>query len=247
METITPPARVRPLDGSDVADGLIGHEARHASVAALLEFDVASVRADWPEPTIAGRVSFDHSSEVWDDLRLAQFFIVAAAGPMGDKGWPPAWPPSLSNPGSDEYSLARICQLLNLDERRYRALTAVARKTVEHPAVRRAESALSTLLEHTSLAGREVRTVAEIAFGGHFKEVREAQQREAQELEAPPEQPPQHAEDEAPQEREALHPRHQATLEQSLANLRAAMRHNTDRASGAKALRITAGFWRGVV
>jgi hypothetical protein len=61
----------------------------------------------------------------------------------------------------------------------------------------------------------------------HFKELHEAQ----------PEQPPQQPVEE-PQAREPLHPRHQAMLEQNLANLMAAMQHDSDRASGAKGLRI---------
>jgi hypothetical protein len=32
MQTITLPARVRPVNDSDVADGLVGHEARHAAL-----------------------------------------------------------------------------------------------------------------------------------------------------------------------------------------------------------------------
>ena len=65
MDRITLPARVRPLDGSDVTDGLAGHEARHAAVASLLGFKIRNVRADWPEPNVAGRVEFDHSAETW--------------------------------------------------------------------------------------------------------------------------------------------------------------------------------------
>jgi hypothetical protein len=237
MQTILLPARVRPLSHRDVTDGLVGHEARHAAVASLLGFTVSSIRADWPQPGVAGRVTFDHSAERWDDVRLAEFFITAAAGAMGEKGWPPPWPPSSSAPDSDEGVLARIAGLLNLDERKYLALTAIAHKTVEHPAVQRAQSALSTLLERTTLTGKQASCVAEISFEAHFKELHEAQQLEAQQLEAQePEALPEPADDETPQEREPLEPHHQKLLERNLANLTAALRHNSHRAAGAKGL-----------
>jgi hypothetical protein len=245
METITLPARVRPLSDSDVTDGLVGHESRHGAVASLLGFDVSSIRCDWPEPHVAGRVSFDHSAEVWDDARLGEYFIVIASGPMGEPGWPPPWPPSLSNPGSDEYALARIAELIHLNEGQYSALCDVARKTIQEPAVKAVEGVFSTFLRHANLGRREVRELARAAFKSHFKEVHEQHEREAQQLEALTEQPP--ADDEAPAEREALHRRHQATLERSLANLRVAIQHDSDRAPGAKAPRIASGFWRGVL
>jgi hypothetical protein len=183
METITLPARVRPLNDSDVMDGLAGHEARHAAVASLLGFNIKNLRADWPEPTVAGRVEFDHAGETWTDLRLAELFITIAAGPMGEPGWPPSWPPSSSNPDSDKYALARIAEIIHLDETKYNAITAVARKTVEEPAVRAAESALSTFLAQTNLSGREARNIAEIAFDMALKELRPAdEEHQADEL-----------------------------------------------------------------
>jgi hypothetical protein len=86
--------------------------------------------------------------------------------------------------------------------------------------------------------------LARVAFEQYFKGLDDAQQQEAQDLEALTEQPL--ADDEAPPEREALHPRYQAMLERSLAYVRAAMRHGSDR-PGAKRPRITSGFWRGVL
>jgi hypothetical protein len=232
------------LDGSDLTE-LVGHEARHTCLGVFHEFKVQNVRTDWPEPDIQGCCEFDHAGETWDRMRLAEYFVVVAGGSEGEKHWPPAWPPSLRHPRSDEASLARICRLLNLDERQYFALIGIARDLVQHPAMKAAEGALSALLEHGSVGGRVARSVVEISLDMYFKGLHEAQQPEVHELEALLEQPPQqHAQDEAPQEREALSPHHQAMLEESLANLIAAMQHYSDRAPGAKALPITPKFWR---
>jgi hypothetical protein len=246
METITLPARVQPLNDSDVTDGLVGHEARHAAVASLLGFTLKAVRCDWPEPRVLGRVEFDHSAETWDDVRLAEFFVTVAAGAMGTPGWPPPWPPSSSSPGSDEYALARIAEIIHLDETKYNALTAVARKTVEEPAVRAAESALSTFLEQTNLSGRQARDIAQIAFAMAFTELRTAhEEHQAHELVVA--SPRVDLIDEQ-EEREARQdPRYQATREQTYLNMMQVTKHDGSRALPSKALRITSGFWRGVL
>jgi hypothetical protein len=214
-----------------------------AAVASLLGFNIKNVRADWPEPTIAGRVSFDHSAETWDEVRLAEFFITIAAGAMGTPGWPPPWPPSLSNPDSDEYALARITELIRLDEAKYNALTAVARKTVEHPAVRAAESSLSTLLEHTNLSGRQARDIAEIAFEMARKEVRPTHEKHQ-----PPDpvvaRPDADLIDEQEDQDALQGQRYEAIREQTYLDMMRVMKHS---GSAEKALPITAGFWRGLV
>jgi hypothetical protein len=185
MQTMTLPAHAQPAHDS-APDGLIGHEARHAALAVFFQFGVKNIRTDWPEPNIPGRVEFDHADETWDEMRLAEMFITIAGGSMNEKGldWPPAWPPSLTHPDSDEYALARICQLLNLDERKYLALTGIARETVEHPAIRAAENALSTMLEYGNLTGKMARDLAEAAMSTYFEELREREERKA--LEADP-------------------------------------------------------------
>jgi hypothetical protein len=209
---------VRPL--SDVVDGLVGHEARHAAVASLFEFNITNVRADWPEPDVIGRIEFDHAGEDWDRLRLAELFVTTAAGAMGEPNWPPAWPPSAHSLNTDEQTLACIAERLDLDQRKYSALTAVARKMVEHPAIRAAETAISDLLKRTNLGGRQARDVAEIAFDSALEKLRdEDQEREAQQ-----------------------DPRFQAIRDQAYLNTTAAMKDDAAKALRAMAARIAAEF-----
>jgi hypothetical protein len=221
MPTATLPAAAVPGPDAGTA-GLIGHEARHAVLGVFHEFGIQSVRADWPKPDIPGSCEFNHAGEVWDAMRLAELFITVAGGPVGEKGWPPAWPPSLRHPGSDEYALARLSQLLNLNAQKYFALIGIARDLIQHPAMKAAERALSILLKHANISGREARSIVEISIASYFKELHEQEQPEPPELEAPPEPLQQPAEDEPP-EREPLHPDHQAALQANLANLMASL------------------------
>jgi hypothetical protein len=75
-----------------------GHEARHAACAGLLEVNVREVRADMPNDKCEGHVTFDHTGETWDRLRLAELMVVNLVDRLGGKNGPPAWPPDTTTP-----------------------------------------------------------------------------------------------------------------------------------------------------
>jgi hypothetical protein len=119
-----------------------GHEARHAVCAALFDFTMLEIRADMPNDKCYVHVTFDHSGEKWDRLHLAEFMVVHLVGGLGDKNWPPPWPPRHDGPEADEQNLAAIVRQLGLTEKQWDGLIRVATMIATNKSIRAAEGHL---------------------------------------------------------------------------------------------------------
>jgi hypothetical protein len=136
------PVVTLPFTMTEVA----GHEARHAAVGGLFDFKMVEARADAPDDTCLGHVLFDHSGEQWDRMRTAEMAVVLLAGGLGEKTWPPAWPPRATAFEGDERDLAELIARLELSEKQWHGLIGVAQKIVAHPCVKKLEERYALLL-----------------------------------------------------------------------------------------------------
>lgn len=130
-----------------------GHEARHAAIGELMGFKISHARSDLQRDDRVGEVNFDLTSESWTRLRGAEFFVMAAAGGLGDrslKSWPPTYPPRRTKAagGNDENLMAIVVDALELSERQYHGLLDVARMLIDHRGIRHATKYMETLLHN---------------------------------------------------------------------------------------------------
>lgn len=164
--TVTLPAKVAPLfDFKALLDEVIGHEARHAAVAAFFDFKVLEARADGPSPDSLGWVAFDHEDEEWTPDRLAEFGMTLIAGGLGEKAWPPNWPPNANSEIADERALARVAAAIPLDETSYLRLIGLAKAIVAHPQMRAIEERIKSVLPFVTVTGPMVRDAFDGVFG----------------------------------------------------------------------------------
>jgi len=129
----------------------LGHEGRHAAVAALFGRKLTEARAAFPgEDGVLGHVLYEHHGGPPDRMTLAEEAVILLAGPVAEKTGPPAWPPrsddGMKCDNSDEKELARIVQRLNLNEKQYAGLVDVARMVTSHPGSKRVEERIGTML-----------------------------------------------------------------------------------------------------
>jgi hypothetical protein len=123
-----------------------GHEARHAACAALFDFKAIEASAAMPANACYGHVLFALEDEQWTRMRLGEIAVTLLVGGLGEKGWPPAWPPNPIGMEHDEGKLAYVVERMQLSEKAWNGLVDIARMITKDPAFKKLEGRYQVLL-----------------------------------------------------------------------------------------------------